>query len=87
MIERKRIARTFELVPGEGTDDIDLELGNVDDQQETGVIREPTLEQEVDNWDEHAQDDEWIADEAEATDGVEATGETEDATATKKRND
>jgi VanZ family protein len=64
MMERKRQRKTYNAVPGEETEDV--ELGN---GQESGIIdagpsRERTLEEEVDNWDENAPDD-W--DEEEAT--------------------
>jgi VanZ family protein len=59
MLERKR-GRKYHLVSGE---DGDVELGESsggdrgDDGQETGVVdRERTLEDEVDNWDENAED-------------------------------
>ena len=56
MLERKRQRKTYNAVPGE--DDEDVELG---EGHETGVIdtapRGRTLEEEVDNWDEHAVDD------------------------------
>jgi hypothetical protein len=67
MLERKRLSKTYNLVPGDVDEELDLELGegigatsNVDGQ-ETGVIGQ-TLEQEVDNWDENAED--WDDEEA-----------------------
>jgi len=50
MLERKRQSKSFTLV-GEA-DEFDLELGD----QEEGVVRNSTLEQELDNWDENAED-------------------------------
>ncbi|ODA76041.1 hypothetical protein RJ55_08323 [Drechmeria coniospora] len=54
MMERRRKNKTYNTVPGEE----DVELG---EDQETGVTGETsrggTLEEEVDNWDEHAPDD------------------------------
>ncbi|KAH8174769.1 vanZ like family protein [Sarocladium implicatum] len=56
MLERKRQRKTYNAVPGE--DDGDVELG---EGHESGIIdaapQARTLEQEVDNWDEHAVDD------------------------------
>lgn len=59
MLERKRQGK-YSSVPGE---DGDVELGEGSGSQETGIVREgQTLEQEVDNWDENAED--WEEDEA-----------------------
>lgn len=82
------MARSFGLVPGEGMDDVDLELGNAGDDQENGVVHEPTLEQEVDNWDEHADDD-WNDEEVgeDNKDKPIAGEEVEDSKAPKKRNE
>ncbi|CAH0037380.1 unnamed protein product [Clonostachys solani] len=56
MLDRRRQRKTYNAVPGE--DEADLELG---EGHETGVTDEAprarTLEEEVDNWDENAQDD------------------------------
>lgn len=69
MLERKRLRKSYNVVPNnDGEDDVDIELGEgVMGAQETGVTAEPsngsntkkslTLEQEVDNWDENAPDD------------------------------
>jgi len=54
MLERKRQSKSFTLV-GEA-DDFDIELGDGLGRQEEGVIRNQTLEQELDNWDENAED-------------------------------
>jgi hypothetical protein len=64
MLERKRTARQYNLVPGEE----DVELGEdigVPDGQESGVTgtRPHTLEEQVDNWDENN----WEDDEPTAT--------------------
>jgi len=84
MMERKRIARTFELVPGEDPDDIDLELGEPRESQENGIICEPTIEQEVENWNE----DDWeVEGEPIASEDAAASGEVEEPTVAKKRND
>ncbi|CAG9991446.1 unnamed protein product [Clonostachys byssicola] len=65
MLDRRRQRKTYNAVPGE--DEADLELG---EGHETGVAdeapRSRTLEEEVDNWDENAQDD-W--DEEDVADG------------------
>ena len=61
MLERKRSAK-YDAVPGEE----DLELGEGLEDQECGVTeaRQNTLEDEVDNWDENAED--WDDDEPTA---------------------
>ncbi|KAF2399959.1 hypothetical protein EJ06DRAFT_466694, partial [Trichodelitschia bisporula] len=56
MLERKRKAKNYTSVPG---DDLgaDLELGEGVGAQETGVVdASQSLEDEVDNWDENAED-------------------------------
>ncbi|RDW67991.1 hypothetical protein BP5796_07232 [Coleophoma crateriformis] len=57
MLERKRLAKTYQVVPDE---EQDLELGEGVGAQESGIARvEPraeTLDEEVDNWDENAED-------------------------------
>lgn len=56
MLERRRERKTYNAIPGEDAEDVELGEG-----QETGVTDGPsqsrTLEEEVDNWDEHAVDD------------------------------
>lgn len=56
MLERRRQRKTYNAVPGEDVDDVELGEGH-----ETGVTAGPThhrtLEEEVDNWDENAPDD------------------------------
>ncbi|KAF4126046.1 VanZ like family [Geosmithia morbida] len=85
MLERKRLRRnTYNAVPGDdelddvdGQDhvDADLELG---EGHETGILQAlppRSLEQEVDNWDEHAPDDDDDDDEDdewEESDGISA---------------
>ncbi|KZL72054.1 hypothetical protein CI238_00834 [Colletotrichum incanum] len=73
MLERKRRTKTYQAVPGE--DDEDVELG---EGHETGVVESSgardgavgvgdsgrTLEEEVDNWDENQVDD-WDEDDAD----------------------
>ncbi|KAI1768415.1 hypothetical protein GGR53DRAFT_409120 [Hypoxylon sp. FL1150] len=68
MLERKRLRRQYNAVPGE--EDEDLELGESVGAQEEGVMsaagneRSTTLEEEVDNWDENAVDA-WDEDEGD----------------------
>jgi len=75
MLERKRLSKSYQVV---ATDDHDLELGEGIGVQESGTTpREAsasTLEEELDNWDENAEDA-W--DEDEHTVGTES-GEGED---------
>ncbi|KAJ3498099.1 hypothetical protein NLG97_g1387 [Lecanicillium saksenae] len=54
MLERRRQMKTYNAVPGEDTEDLELGEGH-----ETGVVDSApqTLEEEVDNWDENAPDD------------------------------
>ena len=69
MLERKRLAKQYQVVPGEE----DLELGEGVGAQELGTVpvaaAAPTLDEEVENWDENLEDgweeDEHIADSAE----------------------
>ncbi|XXH01999.1 hypothetical protein Hte_008363 [Hypoxylon texense] len=73
MLERKRLRRQYNAVPGE--DDGDLELGEGVGAQEEGVMsaagneRSTTLEEEVDNWDENAVDA-WDEDEGDGDIGA-----------------
>jgi hypothetical protein len=53
MIERKRAARGYNAVAGD--DDLDVELGENLGGQDSGVIR-PTVDDELDRWDENAED-------------------------------
>jgi hypothetical protein len=57
MLERRRLAKQYQVVPGDENDDIELGEGVV--AQESGVLASvpvPSLEAEVDNWDENAED-------------------------------
>ncbi|OCK82436.1 hypothetical protein K432DRAFT_380442 [Lepidopterella palustris CBS 459.81] len=59
MLERKRAARGYHAVVGDDTEGLDVELGEGIGTQESGVARPgttPTVEQELDNWDENAED-------------------------------
>ena len=57
MLERKRLAKHYTTVPGD--EELDVELGEGVGAQEPGttaVAPGPTLDEEVDNWDENAED-------------------------------
>ncbi|GAM90285.1 hypothetical protein ANO11243_083270 [Dothideomycetidae sp. 11243] len=65
MLERRRAAKTYSLVPGEEND---IELGETqhDEGQEIGVIPAQTnVTEELDNWDENGED--WEEDEGGAS--------------------
>ncbi|KAF2000464.1 hypothetical protein P154DRAFT_492151 [Amniculicola lignicola CBS 123094] len=53
MLERKRAARGYAAVAGE---DGDIELGEDASGQESGVVRSATVEEELERWDENAED-------------------------------
>ncbi|KAK2871850.1 hypothetical protein FQN49_002761 [Arthroderma sp. PD_2] len=59
MLERKRKARYGALM-GNGDDDVELALANGSGEQESGITNAQSLEEEVDNWDENAEDN-WDA--------------------------
>ncbi|KAF2252592.1 hypothetical protein BU26DRAFT_517190 [Trematosphaeria pertusa] len=80
MLERKRAARGYGAVAGDDHDN-DVELGEGIGGQETGVVR-PTVEQELDHWDENAED--WDTTEPTDTNG-QASGDLGEGT--KKRSD
>lgn len=71
MLERKRASKNYHIVPGDELDpERDVELG--EGAQESGVVRmdedatagaKPTVSEELDNWDENAED--WDAPEGE----------------------
>ena len=77
MLERKRLAKSYQVVPG---DDGDLELGEGVGTQESGTIAAPkrTLDEEVDNWDENVEDN-WDDDGHLATDSAGETANTPSA--------
>jgi hypothetical protein len=56
MLERKRLAKQYQIVPGEE----DVELGDGVGAQESGTVTAavtaPTLDEEVENWDENLED-------------------------------
>ncbi|ORY12752.1 hypothetical protein BCR34DRAFT_463455, partial [Clohesyomyces aquaticus] len=57
MLERKRAARGYAAVAGDDLDERDVELGEGIGQQESGVLRpSATVEEELDHWDENAED-------------------------------
>ncbi|EMD97508.1 hypothetical protein COCHEDRAFT_1125127 [Bipolaris maydis C5] len=64
MLERKRAARGYTAVAGD--EERDIELGENVEGQESGVVR-PTVDEELDRWDENAED--WETTEPEATNG------------------
>jgi hypothetical protein len=80
MIERKRAARGYNAVAGD--DDLDVELGENLGEQDSGVIR-PTVDDELDRWDENAED--WDTTEPEPV--SKQTVEDGDLGDSKKRND
>jgi len=76
MLERKRLAKNYQVVPGD--EEADLELGEGVGVQESGTTTvapaPPTLDDEVDNWDENAEDA-WDEEEhATGTDSAEGDG-------------
>ncbi len=94
MLERKRLAKQYAIVPGD--EEADLELGEGVGSQESGVLAStpgPSLEAEVDNWDENAEDA-WDEDGVAGTDGdgpktpsASSAGEGDHLADTKKRAD
>jgi hypothetical protein len=57
MLERKRLAKNYHAVPGDA--DLDLELGEGVGEQESGTtngVPIRTVDEELDNWDENAED-------------------------------
>lgn len=84
MIERKRKRKGYTGVPAtDGAEDHDLELGEGINGQESGIVHHDTapaavsLEQELDNWDENAEDvwdEDDTANAAVTTDGFAPSG-------------
>jgi len=78
MLERKRQAKQYQVVPG--AEDQDLELGEGIGPQESGIVDPETapatrsLEDEVDHWDENAPDEWEEEQEAAGTDSAEGEG-------------
>ncbi|KAI9643658.1 hypothetical protein NHQ30_008280 [Ciborinia camelliae] len=73
MLERKRMAKTYHVVPGDEDQDLELGEGMGAGPQESGVTAVTrTLDEEVDNWDENMEDA-WDEDEhaggADSTEG------------------
>lgn len=56
MLERRRQRKTYNAVPGEDEGDVELGQGH-ENGVEASLSLGHTLEDEVDNWDEHAADD------------------------------
>jgi len=78
MLERKRLAKQYQIVPGD--EEHDLELGESIAAQDSGVVSSEiapiasSLEAEVDNWDENTEDP-WEEEEhATGTDSAEGEG-------------
>lgn len=71
MLERKRQSKNYSIVPGDDIEDHDVELGEQigSGEQESGVVSvdQPTVTEELDNWDENAE--EWDDDEPAGTYG------------------
>ena len=83
MLERKRQAKHYHIVPGD-EEGVDVELGEGAglDSEEAGAA--PSLEAEVDNWDENAEDA-WDEDDHGGPENGEAEGQNgSDKTATVK---
>ncbi|KAL9106970.1 MAG: hypothetical protein Q9227_008093 [Pyrenula ochraceoflavens] len=57
MLERRRMAK-YGLVAGEEDVELGVRDGEEGEEQETGVV-ERNPEEELDNWDENAEDDAW----------------------------
>ncbi|TGO42114.1 hypothetical protein BHYA_0012g00290 [Botrytis hyacinthi] len=73
MLERKRLAKTYHVVPGD--EEQDLELGEGMGAQESGVATASrTLDEEVDNWDENMEDAWDEGEQADVVDSVEGEG-------------
>ena len=97
MLERRRAARNYHIVPGEQDDDEehDIELGHAvaaQQGQESGVIpsSQPLdVTEELDNWDENAED--WDqddpTDQRDGQDQKTPVSPTDEAAESKKRSD
>jgi hypothetical protein len=83
MLERKRAARGYGAVPGDDFDERDVELGE-DMGQESGVVR-PIVEEELDRWDENAED--WEDTEPAVSTNGQVNDSPADLNDGKKRND
>ena len=81
MLERKRAARGYTAVAGD--EERDIELGENPESQESGVVR-TTVDEELERWDENAED--WETTEPEPSNGksLEDGGDLGEG---KKRND
>ncbi|KJK84257.1 hypothetical protein H634G_00621 [Metarhizium anisopliae BRIP 53293] len=66
MLERKRQRKSYNPVPGEDGEDVELGQGQESGIVDAGPSRVRTLEEEVDNWDENAPDD-WDEDDVPET--------------------
>lgn len=84
MLERKRAARGYVAMTGD--EERDIELGESVGDQESGIVR-ATVDEELDRWDENAED--WETTELEPANGR-AQGDLDDGddlSDGKKRND
>ncbi|RMZ70492.1 hypothetical protein GMOD_00000592 [Pyrenophora seminiperda CCB06] len=82
MLERKRAARGYTAVAGD--EERDIELGEHAQGQESGLVR-PTVDDELDRWDENAED--WDTTEPESAIGKKSLDNGGDLGDGKKRND
>lgn len=74
MLERKRAARQYVAVPGEEDADVELGEGVVAEQPENPIVPgHISLEEEVDTWDENAEDN-WDDDGRAGTESLEGEG-------------
>ena len=82
MLERKRAARGYAAVAGD--EERHIELGESVGEQESGIVR-PTVDDELDRWDENAED--WETTEPEPANGKAVMDDGGDLGDGKKRND
>ncbi|KAF1837932.1 hypothetical protein BDW02DRAFT_565436 [Decorospora gaudefroyi] len=84
MLERKRAARGYTAVAGD--EEQDIELGESANEQESGVERPATVDEELERWDENVED--WDTTEPEPTvSGKKSIDDGRDLGEAKKRND
>jgi hypothetical protein len=87
MLERKRAARGYTAVAGDIDEERDIELGETVSDiegQESGIVR-PTVDEELERWDENAED--WETTEPEAVTGKKSLDDSGDLGEGKKRSD
>ena len=84
MLHRRRVARGYHRASGSVAADRDVELGGLDPQEtDIRANRTETIEQELDRWDENAED-EW--DETEDPGPLNSFQSEQETTATKMDN-